>query len=182
MKTCCFIGHREIEINDELVFSIRHILEMLIEEEGVRTFAFGSRSQFNELCYDVVTSLKEVYPVIKRFYLTCKSEDCCLEKDREKEEAILRRVLKKDVRLKGFEEEIEHKTKYSSGRASYVERNRALIDMSDFCMFYYNPNYLPPTRKAYKSALSSYQPKSGTALAFAYATQKKKHIINMFPN
>lgn len=176
-KTCCFIGHRNIEVTDELVFSIKHILEMLIEEENVLTFAFGSKSDFNSLCFSIVTELKSQYPVIERVCLTCKSEDCCLEKDREWQEAIFSRVLKREVHLHGFERELEFKTKNKAGRASYVERNRAMIDISDFCMFYYNPNYKPPKPNSY-----SEQPKSGTALAFKYAQQKKKHIINMFPS
>lgn len=61
-------------------------------------------------------------------------------------------------------EEIEYKTKYTSGRVSYVERNQAMINDSDYCIFYYDENY---------------QPKSGTALAYTYAKQKKKQIINI---
>ena len=157
-KACCFIGHRDIETTDELVSSIRHILEMLIEDEGVRTFAFGSRSDFNSLCHDIVTDLQKEYNGLERVFLTCRSEACTLESERE----------------------IEHKTKYTSGRAAYVERNQALIDMSDFCIFYYDKDYLPPMRRADKRAWSTYQPKSGTALAYKYAQQKKKHIINVF--
>lgn len=179
-KVCCFIGHRDIEITDELVSSIRHILEMLIEDEGVRTFAFGSRSDFNSLCHDIVTDLQKEFNGLERVFLTCRSEACTLESEREEWEKIYSSVLKKEVHLHGYEREIEHKTKYTSGRAAYVERNQALIDMSDFCIFYFDKDYLPPERKAYKKAFFPYQPKSGTALAYKYAQQKKKHIINMF--
>ena len=74
MKTCCFIGHREIEITDELVLFLRHILEMLIEDEGVRTFAFGSRSEFNDLCHCLVTNLQKDFCGIERVCLACRSE------------------------------------------------------------------------------------------------------------
>ena len=82
--------------------------------------------------------------------------------------------MKKDVHLLGYEREIEYKTKYTSGKASYVEQNQALIDMSDFCIFYFDKNYLPQKNKTSGST------KSGTALAYKYAKLKKKHIINVF--
>ncbi len=55
-----------------------------------------------------------------------------------------------------------------------------MIDASDICIFYYNESYQPPLRKNSKKDYTSYQPKSGTGIAFAYAKQKKKKIINLF--
>ena len=78
------------------------------------------------------------------------------------------------------DEVFDHKTKYKSGRAAYVERNYAMIDQSDYCLFYYNENYLPPKRKWARRDLFVYQPKSGTALAYKYAQQKKKNIVNFY--
>ena len=60
-----------------------------------------------------------------------------------------------------------------SDRIAYVERNQEMINASDFCVFYYNPSYLPPKRKYSKRDISEYQPKSGTRLAWGYAAQKK---------
>lgn len=77
------------------------------------------------------------------------------------------------------EEEIEHKTKYTSGRVSYVERNQAIINDSDYCIFYYDEKYQPEMRKHSKRCVGYYQPKSGAALAHTYAKQKKKIIINV---
>ena len=87
--------------------------------------------------------------------------------------------------------------KYTSGKASYVERNQAMIDNSDYCIFYvernqamidnsdycifyYNENYKPKPRKQSKQDINYYQLKSGTALTYKYAKQKKKKIINIF--
>ena len=80
----------------------------------------------------------------------------------------------------GFEEEFEHKGKYTSGKASYVERNQAMINDSDFCIFYYDESYNPPKRKKSKQDLFEYQPKSGTRLAYDYAKQKRKIVLNVF--
>ena len=55
-----------------------------------------------------------------------------------------------------------------------------MIKASDFCVFYYNEEYKPPLRKPSKNALFPYQPKSGTMLAYQYAKQKKKEIINLY--
>ena len=87
-------------------------------------------------------------------------------------------VRYKDVRINDFDAEYEHPTKYSSGRGSYVERNQAMIDDSDICVFYYDENYLPLRRKNSPRDISDYQPKSGTRIAYEYAIKKEKRVIN----
>ena len=68
----------------------------------------------------------------------------------------------------------------SAGKAAYVERNQAMIQASDFCVFYFNNEYLPASRKESKKAITSYQPKSGTGIAFDYAKANGKTIINLY--
>ena len=180
MKTCSFFGHREIEETEELKTRLQSVLINLIKKEDVKIFLFGSKSDFNSLCHAVVTELKNTYPQIQRRAYTCRSETCTLEKERTYWEEIYSHFKKRPVTLLGVEEEVEHKTKWMAGKAQYVERNQAMINDSYFCVFYYNEKYRPPLRKQYRSALSTYQPKSGTRLAYEYAKQKKKHIINLF--
>lgn len=179
-KACSFLGHRKIKITEELKQKLKEIVEYLIVYHNVLYFLFGSNSEFDCLAHAVVTELKEKYPNIKRIAYTCKSETCILEGEKEKWEKVYFNVLKKDVYLLAVEEECEHKTKYTAGKASYVERNHAMINDSDFCVFYYDENYKPEMRKYSKRDFCYYQPKSGTALAYAYAMQKKKNIINVF--
>lgn len=171
-KTCTFIGHRKIDITEELKRSLLQIIEKLITEHHVVNFLFGSRSEFDRLCHLIVTQLKEKYPFLKRIAYTCKSETCTLESQRAKWEKIYSSVLNKEINLLGVEEEYEHKNKYTAGKASYIERNQAMINNSDFCIFYYDENY--QLEKLFNKS------KSGTALSFAYAKQKKKNIINLF--
>ncbi len=180
MKTCSFFGHRKIEKTEELKSRLKSVLINLIEIEKVEIFLFGSRSDFNSLCHEIVTALKEMYPHIQRHAYTCRSETCTLEKERSSWEEIYSGFEKYSQTLLGIEEEVEHKTKWTSGKAQYVERNQAMIDDSDFCVFYYNETYKPPLRKPCRSALSTYQPKSGTKLAYEHAKQKKKKIVNLF--
>ena len=177
---CSFFGHRKIEITEELKQKVKEVIEDLIVNHNVLIFLFGSRSDFDYLCHLVVTELKEKYPNIKRIAYTCRSETCTLESERAHWEEVYSYFRKEKVSLLGVEEEFEHKTKYTSGRASYVERNQAMINDSDYCIFYYDENYQPEMRKYSKRSISYYQPKSGTALAYAYAKQKKKIIFNIF--
>ena len=67
--TCCFFGHRMIEVTDELVNRLEKVVDDLIVEKKVDTFLFGSKSQFDKLCLQVVTELKKKYPHIRRIYV-----------------------------------------------------------------------------------------------------------------
>ena len=65
--TCCFIGHRRIKHKKELASRLRDNICYLLEQ-GVATFLFGDHSEFNALCYEVVSELREVYPKIRRIH------------------------------------------------------------------------------------------------------------------
>ena len=180
VKKCCFIGHRKIDITAKLKKEVFDFVEHLIVDENVKVFLFGSRSDFNYLCHAIVDELKSMYLGIKLVGYNCRSEAPFLESEREQWEEFYSRREKRSVHLLCVHEVFNHKTKCTSNRAAYVERNYAMIDDSDFCLFYYNKNYLPPQRKWSKKNLFTYQPKSGTALAYKYAQQKKKLMKNFF--
>lgn len=80
----------------------------------------------------------------------------------------------------GFEKEREFNSKFTAGKSSYIERNIAMIDDSNYCIFYYDKNYQPALRKLSKKSISNYQPKNGTKIAYNYAKHKKKIILNLF--
>lgn len=178
-KSCCFIGHRKINETQELKQRLKNTIERLIKEKQVRTFIFGSRSEFDFLCHQIVSNLMSIYPTIERVVYTCKSELAVLKHDKAKLEQIFSTAFKQDITLCEYEKEVEHKTKFTSGKASYVERNKAMIDDSDICIFYYDKNYKPFKRKRSKNDVFEYQPNSGTSLAYVYAKQKNKVIINV---
>ena len=165
-KTCCFFGHRKIDETEELKNKLYEIIEKLIEKEKVDTFLFGSKSQFDDLCHKVVTELKEKYPRIKRIYVRSAFQHI----PDWYEESLL-----KHYEGTYFPEHME-----KAGKASYVERNQEMINNSDFCVIYYDENYLPSRRRNSRRDLTDYQPKSGTAVAYNYAIKKKKKIINCF--
>lgn len=177
---CCFIGHRKINETLELKQKLQLTIEKLIKENNVKIFIFGSRNEFNVLCHKIVSSLQIQYPFIKKIVYTCQNEYAILKHDKEKLQRIISRTLKRDILLCDYDEEIEYKTKFSSGKSSYIQRNQAMINDSDFCIFYYNKDYKPATRKNKSNSIFEYQPNSGTAISINYARQKKKHIINIF--
>ena len=165
MHTCCFIGHRKIDDTPELRKNLIELITRLIKD-GAVDFIFGDHSEFNSLCYDIVTELKKEYPHIKRIHF---------RKDYEYANDYTMQLL-----LKGYEDSICPKGVSNAGAASYAERNRAMIRSSGICVFYYDENYLPKRRRMSKHAISDYQPKSGTAIAYKYAVGKNKNIINVY--
>ena len=169
-KTCCFFGHRKIEETPELKTALVDVIEDLIINKDIDTFLFGSKSQFDDLCYDAVSELKNEHPEIKRIYVRAENEYIDGEGSRAYREGLYE--LYEDTY---FPEHVS-----GAGKASYVERNQEMINHSKFCVVYYDENYLPPRRKNSRRDLFDYQPKSGTAVAYDYAVKKKKEIINIY--
>lgn len=178
-RVCSFFGHRTIQDKENLIVSLKVEIENLIVNRNVDTFLFGSKSEFDTLCHCVVTELMEKYSYIQRIAYTCKSESCTLESQRTYWETLYSNTTKEKITLLGVEKEYQYKNKWKSGKASYVERNQAMIDDSYYCIFYYNENYQPQRRDHHKHRFDIHQPKSGTSLAYTYAKQKKKHIIRI---
>lgn len=152
-NTCCFFGHRKINETDKLKSRLYEIIEKLIEEQNVDTFLFGSKSQFNDLCLELVTALKEKHPHVKRVYV--RAEYPYINDDYKK------------YLLEKYEDTYYPKRALNSGRAVYVERNFEMIDKSRFCIVYYDEQIAPTNRK------------SGTKIALDYALKQECQIINV---
>ena len=172
-KTCCFIGHRKIDKSEAFSQKLERVIVGLIDE-GADTFLFGSRSEFDDLCHRIVTKLQKRYPQIKRIMYNCRGEAVLTKEEKEKAEKSLSESFQHEIILKDYDGKMMSDRLWSAGKASYVERNEDMINASDYCVFYYDPTYLPPKRKRAKSDASEYQPKSGTRLAFEYANQRKR--------
>ncbi len=148
---------------------IRTEVIAMIETKEVNTFIFGSKSRFDNLCYKIVTDLKKThYPFLCRIAYITKGQFVATEEERERFENVLNKISGGTVEISAFDRIEYHKILDKSGKASYVERNRLMIDASDYCIFYYDENRRPPHGN------------SGTALAYAYATKKRKTIIDLF--
>ncbi len=154
MKTVCFFGHRSVADVEMTRKAVEIITENLIVNENVSVFLFGSKSNFNEICYDVVTEKMKIYPHIKRVYVRAEFKDI----NDDYTEYLLSR----------YEETYYPKSAENSGRAVYVKRNHEMIDKSDICVIYFDAEHKPKKRN------------SGTKIAYDYAERKKKTIINIF--
>lgn len=119
--------------------------------KNTSTFLFGSRSEFNNLCLEVVTKLKEKYPNIQRIYHRAEYPYISQE---------FREYL-----LTFYDDTFFDDCLLNAGKSVYVKRNKMMIDSSDLIVFYCSPT-------------SNY--KSGTEIAYKYALSKKKTIINLF--
>ena len=146
---CCFIGHRKIENKSYLYEQLKLCVENLITKSNITTFLFGSRSEFNDLCLEVVNELKDIYTHIERVYIRAEYEYISDEY--------------KDYLLNSYEKTYFAEKAHNANRLVYVKRNEELIDNSDICVFYYKYN----------------APHSGTAIAFDYAQKHRKKIIKI---
>lgn len=172
-KTCSFIGHRNAILSDLQITYLYNLIENLVVCQHVDIFIIGSRSKFNDICHKIVTDIKMKHHHIQRLAYTCKHEVCVLANKKSLLEKTYTRLSNKKINLLEMENEVEFKNKYLCGKASYIKRNFAIIDDSDFCIFYYNKNYTPKTTN------------SGTAIAYNYAIWKNnkynnKIIYNIF--
>ena len=165
MKACSFFGHRDTPQTEELKQKVRETVERLIVEERVDTFLFGSRSNFDELCYIVVTELKEKYPHIQRIAYLCKHESGCLAGEGKDEQRIIKELTGRDVYVREFEDIKKSDRVNSAGRAAYVERNYWMINDSDFVVV-----HLEEGRN---------DGKSGSRLAYKYSLRQKKSMLTV---
>ncbi len=154
MNTCCFLGHRTINQTEELKQRLFKNIEFLIINNKVDTFLFGSKSQFNDLALEVVTTLKTKYSFINRVYV--RAEFPFIDDNYKK------------YLLNKYDETYFPEKILNSGKATYIERNYEMINKSNICIIYYNEKNLPTNRK------------SGTKIAYNYALKQNKNIINVF--
>lgn len=123
-------------------------------KENADTFLFGSKSEFNTLCYDVVTKLQNKYRSIRRVYVRAEYEFISEE---------YKRYLFRLYEFSYFPKDVK-----GAGALSYVKRNQAMIDKCDVVVAYYDDQYIPPTKT-----------KSGTQMAVVHAIKNHKKIINL---
>lgn len=155
--TCCFIGHREINKDFETETKLKGLIFGLIEQ-GVTQFLFGDHSDFNDLCYEIVTKLKKANPNIRRIHFRTNYPEAD--------------EYTKGLLTMGYEESVFASEIALSGKAVYVERNRAMIKASDICVFYCNKSEFVNSKSSKR--------KSGTKLAYDYAVSHNKKIYNLY--
>ena len=150
-KICSFFGHRQIEITDELYATTTAEI-MKSVNLGCRIFYFGGYGEFDELCYKIVTSIKEGNQNLKIKRVYCVSQE---------------RYLRKNTHLfrrENYDDVIYLIPAFSGWYKSIYFRNCAMIDQSDCVIFY-----------------AEKRENSGAYKAYQYAIKKKdKRIVNLF--
>ena len=150
---CSFFGHRDIEITQELYTHTAHEILKAVDF-GCRIFYFGGFGDFDHLCYQIVTNIMSKQPALglKRVY--CVTQE---------------RYLYKPSRYfspADYDEVIYLMPSFDGWYKSIYFRNCAMIDQSDYVIFY-----------------AEARPNSGAYKAYQYAISKKdKHIINLYEN
>ena len=152
IKICSFFGHKDTEISTELYARTKEQILRAIEL-GCRTFYFGGYSSFDELCYTIVTQIKNEQPQlqIKRIYCVA-----------------MEKYLRKRVRYftpESYDEIIYLMPSFEGWYKSIYFRNCAMIDASDFVIFY-----------------AEERESSGAYKAYKYAKSKKKATVNLYKN
>ena len=154
-EICCFIGHRHVEDEEDIRQKIREIVTTLVRERRIKTFLFGSRSRFDDLCHEEVTELRGRYPEIRRIYVRAEFPVITAQY----ESYLLRR----------FEETVYPDCVKGAGRAAYIKRNQYMMDHFAVCVFY--------CREFEKHAVNC--KKSGTRIALAYAEAHGAEILRI---
>ena len=153
-NSVCFIGHRETKESIELREKVYAVIVDLVEK-GYKKFIFGDHSSFTDICHGIAADVKNVNKDITIIHYRCNYENAG-------EYTMQFLIL-------GYDQSIFPAGIRNSGRASYIERDRAMIDSSDMCIFYYDEKHQPSKSRV-----------SGTAKAYEYALSKHKTIINLY--
>jgi len=148
-----FIGHRTIADEKAVAERLRKVVKALIKD-GADEFLFGSKSRFNDICYEVVTELKHEFRYIRRIYVRAEYEFA--------PQWYINELLSH------YESTLYPDCVHNAGVKSYIKRNRFMIDKCDTVVVYYDKNYEPSHGN------------SGTMLAVTFAERKNKRVINVF--
>ena len=171
MKTCTFVGHKRLKNKTLVKKKIEKVVKDLISK-GVKEFLFGSSSEFVDLCYEVVTSLKEEFKDIIRIGCPCGNETFYTQQEAKNQEKEFERVLKRKIKLSGYEK-IMH---INFGSLDvYNERDKRLVEESDVCVLYLIGNYISNSNK--KISKLEYLPSYGANSDFTKELCYKNVVI-----
>ena len=135
-KICSFFGHRDVNMTDRLyAMTTSEIVNAV--ELGYRTFYYGGYGDFDRLCHEIVTKIKNENPELKIRRLYCVSQE---------------RYLRKNVRYfnrEDYDEIIYLIPSFVGWYKSIYFRNCAMIDRSDLIIFYAERKEVSGAYKAY---------------------------------
>ena len=150
-KICSFFGHRKIETSEALEKKLEETILKAIEY-GCETFYFGGYGEFDALCHKTLLKIKKRIPEYKIKLTYCVAMEKYLRKNV--------RYFKRD----DYDEIIYLCPSFSGWYKSIYFRNCAMIDKSDYIIFY-----------------AENKEGSGAYKALKYATGKEDTVlVNLF--
>lgn len=153
MAIAGIIGHAKFEENEKLRQVLIETIKNVILVDNVTEFWVEIKSDFVKFASEVVREIKKEYPFVKLVYV--------------RGEYLYTNSVYEKFLNEQFDEMIFPDCFIGAGRTIYVKRNQYIIDKSDVVIFYFNE----------KISLSE---KSGTLIAYEYATKRHKRIINVY--
>lgn len=174
--SCSLFGHNVIKDEIALKQSLHMAIENLVTRHDVYHYLFGTRSTFYNICHEVLLELKKKYPQIKMTIFLCEKENAYYLDEVDAQKGLLNNLFRKEMKVLGFDHIIKvEKTKYAR-KASYIVRNQAMVDATQFCLFYYREG-LSTKLSTDSNHMTLRQKESGTKIILEYAKQKGKEII-----
>ncbi|MBO5363228.1 MAG: hypothetical protein J6A46_02755 [Clostridia bacterium] len=138
-KICSFFGHREIEITEKLYARTTDEIWKSVDF-GCRIFYFGGYGDFDKLCYKIVNKIKQENPQLGLKLVYCVPQELYLRKKSHY------------FKSEDYDEIIYLTPSFESWYKSIYFRNCAMIDKSDFIIFYAEDRKDSGAYKAYKYA------------------------------
>ena len=148
-KSCSVFGTNKMVITDELKERLYNVFIDLLEKD-FKVFYFGGFSEFDDICYQIITKLKEQYTDIHRIF--------CVADPRWERPSKRPKWLNDEA----YEEIVYLDLAYDYWYTRIYYRNCEIINQSDYIVFYAPENN---SSGAYKS--------------LKYAKTKKKEFINL---
>jgi len=167
-KKIAVFGHRKIDegdkdyLNNQLNLTFEQLINM-----GDKTYLFGSNSEFNDLCYKIITNFQNKYTNIERIGYLCAKEIAFTNEEQGRYLNFIKKSKSKGINIEIYE---DIKQFDFDAKNLYIERNKKMIDDADICIFYYKQKFLV---KNSKGEITN----SGTKIAFEYAKLKNKEIV-----
>lgn len=161
----CVIGHRKVRNMEQTKEDFLEQIKIIKNHCNRLDCLFGSKSEFNNLCYDVINNLKKELMNIRSVFYRCKHETAWLYGHNDIDRNFIPFISDESVFHK-YDEIILSEHLLETTKNTYIQRNFNMIDGSDICIFYFDE--------------MSAKFNSGTRIAYDYARRKQKVIINLF--
>ena len=141
-KICSCFGHREIQLTEKLYATTTAAIMRAIKQ-GCRVFFFGGFGEFDRLCYQIVTKLRQENPAWELQRVFCVTSEYYLRKKYHY------------FKNEDYEDVIYLTPSFTGWYKAIYYRNCAMIDNSAVVIFYAEERKDSGAYKAYKYAKKS---------------------------